>query len=264
VRYSRLPVIGFPIVWLLIASTTAHGFDCIAASGGSGSCPGPRWANSGATLQLSLGTTSTVSWDENAVNSANEWNAVGTAFHYTTQIVPGGPTINPCNACGPQDYNPVFFATGVCGYGFGDIVAQTNACWNPSTNDMINAPVFVNSLVPWNAYDGPLQPPVNDIRRVLLHEFGHVLGLGHPNAANPPQNVTAIMNAGESNLYTLQADDIAGIRSLYPNSAPPGAVSGCRIAPDDAFGAWMLVLPAVLLFLRRRRRKRCSQPAEIS
>jgi hypothetical protein len=258
VCHLRLLLIGPTIVWLLIASTTAHGFDCIAASGGSGPCPGPRWANSSATLQLSLGATSTVSWDENALNSANEWNAVGTAFHYSTQIVPGGPTTNPCNACGPQDYNPVFFATGVCGQGFGDIVAQTANCWDPNSMHMINAPVFVNSLVPWNAYDGPIQPPVNDIRRVLLHEFGHVLGLGHPDQANPPQNVTALMNSGESDLYTLQTDDTDGIRSLYPSSAPPGAVTGCRIAPENAPSASMLVPPAALLFMRWRRRKRCS------
>jgi hypothetical protein len=252
VRHLRLAVIGQGIAWLLVMSAAAHGFDCISANGASGPCPGPRWANSGATLQLSLGTTSTVSWDENALNSANEWNAVGAAFQYTVQIVPGGPTTNPCNICGPQGYNPVFFATSVCGQGFGDIVAQTNNCWDPNTNDMINASVFVNSNVPWNAYDGPLQPPVNDIRRILLHEFGHVLGLGHPDQANPPQNVAAIMNSTESDTYTLQPDDKAGILFLYPNTAPPGAISGCRIAPGSVPSAWMLVLPAAVLFLRRR------------
>jgi hypothetical protein len=251
VRHLLLAVIGQSIAWLVVMSATAHGFDCIAANGASGPCPGPRWANGGATLQLSLGSTSTVSWDENALNSANEWNALGAAFQYTVQIVPGGPTTNPCNICGPQGYNPVFFATSVCGQGFGDIVAETNNCWDQNRN-MINAPVFVNSAVPWSAYDGPLQP-VNDIRRILLHEFGHVLGLGHPDQANPPQNVAAIMNSVESDTYTLQPDDKNGILSLYPNSAPPGAVTGCRLAPGTASSAWMLVLPAVLLFLRRRR-----------
>ena len=246
-------MIGQSIAWLVVMSAAAHGFDCIAANGKSVPCPGPRWANSGATLQLSLGTTSTVSWDENALNSANEWNAVGAAFHYTVQIVPGGPTTNPCNVCSPQGYDPVFFATSVCGQGFGDIVAQTNNCWDQN-NNMINAPVFVNSGVPWNAYDGALQP-VNDIRRVLLHEFGHVLGLGHPDQLNPPQNVTAIMNSGESDIYTLQSDDKAGIFSLYPNSAPPGAVSGCRLAPGASSNVWPLVLPALLLLRRRRETK---------
>jgi hypothetical protein len=259
VRHLRLAVIGQSIAWLLVMSAAAHGFDCISANGESGPCPGPRWANSGATLQLSLGTTSTVSWDENALNSANEWTAVGTAFRYTVQIVPGGPTTNPCNVC-TQGYNPVFFATGVCGQGFGDIVAQTNNCWDQN-NNMINAPVFVNSSVPWNAYDGPLQSS-NDMRRVLLHEFGHVLGLGHPDQANPPQNVTAIMNSGESDIYTLQSDDIAGIASLYPSGSsaagPNGSLPslGCQTTPHSASDAWTLALPALLIALRPRKSRR--------
>ncbi|MFI5398115.1 MAG: matrixin family metalloprotease [Candidatus Binatia bacterium] len=261
-RHLRFAMIGQSIAWLLVMSATAHGFDCLSANGASVPCPGPRWANSGATLQSSLGTP----WDQDALNSANEWTAVGTAFHYTVQIVPGGPINDPCSSAfcpNASGDNPVFFATSVCGQGFGDVVAQTNNCWNPNTNNMINAPVFVNSSVPWNAYDGPLQPPVNDIRRVLLHEFGHVLGLGHPDQLKPlPQNVTAIMNSGESDIYTLQPDDIAGIASLYPNGSTAGGPNGplpsigCQTTPGSASDAWTLALPALLLTLQRRRRCR--------
>ena len=259
VRRLRLAVIGKVIAWLLVMSATAHGFDCIAPHGASVACPGPRWTNSGATLQSFLGTP----WDQDALNSANEWNAVGTAFHYTVQFVTGGPSNDPCGPGSPGD-NPVFFANGVCGQGFGDIVAQTNNSWDQN-NSMVNAPVFVNSTVPCNAYDGPIQfttggQPINDIRRVLLHEFGHVLGLGHPDKLTPvPQNVTAIMNSGESDLYTLQSDDIAGIVSLYPNGSSPGGPNGplpsigCQTAPGSSSGAWTLALPALLIALRRRK-----------
>ena len=53
---------------------------------------------------------------------------------------------------------------------------------------MINAPVFVNSSVPWNAYDGALQP-VNDIfAAYCAHDFRHVLllSLGQSRPIDPP------------------------------------------------------------------------------
>jgi hypothetical protein len=245
-RRPCLVAIGHTVAWLFVACATAHGFACIS-SNGPVPCPGPIWASHGATLQVGLGTSS---FNQAALNAADDWNAVGAAFQYTVQFAAGPPAI-PCNTCGPQNYNPVFFDNSVCGLGFGDIVAQANICWDQD-NHVINAPVFVNSTVSWAVYDGPFAPPVNDLHRVLLHEFGHVLGLDHPDGLHPPQNVAAIMNSGESDSDSVQADDRAGILFLYPNSAPPGAVSGCRIAPGRASGAWMLVPPAVLLFLRRR------------
>jgi len=212
-------------------------------------CPGPRWATAGATFQVSLGTSL---FNQAAVNAAGDWSAVGAAFQYTVQFA--GQPSNTCNTCGPQNYNPVFFANSVCGLGFGDIVAQANICWDQN-NHIVNAPIFVNSTASWNVYDGPFTPPVNDLHRVLLHEFGHVLGLDHPDQLNPPQSVAAIMNRGESDIDSLQADDKAGIVFLYPNTAPPGAVTGCGIALQNASGAWLLLPFAVLLFLRWRGKK---------
>ena len=60
--------------------------------------------------------------------------------------------------------------------------------------------------MPW-AYDYTSNP-----YRLLVHEFGHVVGLGHPDEAG--QNVQAIMNS-VVNYDHLQPDDIAGIRALY-------------------------------------------------
>jgi len=123
--------------------------------------------------------------------------------------------------------------------------------------------VFVNSTVSWNAYDGPLQfpagQPVYDIRRVLLHELGHVLGLDHPDAHG--QTVAAIMNSHVSNLDRLQADDRSGESSIYGGggSAPSGSsaapTSGCQVDRRPAAPTvWLFVFPlcaAALLWSRR-------------
>jgi hypothetical protein len=70
-----------------------------------------------------------------------------------------------------------------------------------------------------------------------MHEFGHVLGLGHPDQAG--QNVTAIMNSTISHIDTLRSDDIAGVNTIYPsaiaslahleNPQPDASVSGINL-----------------------------------
>jgi hypothetical protein len=48
-----------------------------------------------------------------------------------------------------------------------------------------------------------------------MHEFGHTLGLDHPDEDN--QQVVSLMNSGVSDIDTVQPDDIAGVESLYSN-----------------------------------------------
>ncbi len=226
-------------LFLLLPAGPAFGFACLQING---HCT--RWADNHATLQSALDhigplLNGTLSFDENAINAANDWNAVGTAFQFTVNVVqqinePCGvvnPPAHECSNTGPAGDNPVVLRSTFCGQGFGDILSLTSRCVEINTSSMINAPVFVNSNVEWNAYDGPLRVAAGgpyDIRRVLLHEFGDVLGLDHPDENG--QTVVAIMNSHVSDLYQLQPDDIAGIRSLYPNVNPtptPSPATSC-------------------------------------
>ncbi len=268
---KAITIIGSVLVWLSL-TTSAGAFVCLKAD--SGACL--HWNGGQATLKSFLGNpgitleNGTLSWDQNAINAANDWNAVGAAFQFNVSV--GGQFNPPCgprgpgHACpntGPAGDNPIVFTDTFCGGSFGpDIIELTNNCWDAS-GAMINAPVFVNSGVPWNAYDGPIQcctvvngvpEPINDIRRVMVHEFGHVLGLDHPDQNG--QSVTAIMNSRESDLDRLQPDDIAGIRAIYPSgnaATAPAANTGCQVTTGNTSGMILLIPPVLLLWHRFRR-----------
>ena len=62
------------------------------------------------------------------------------------------------------------------------------------------------------------------IEDIAAHEFGHALGLGHSTVSTATMYPSvSYCNTGNR---TLEADDISGVRSLYPILPPP---SGLRI-----------------------------------
>ena len=82
-----------------------------------------------------------------------------------------------------------------------------------------------------------------DLLTVMIHEFGHSLGLGHSLSAG---SIMEAVYAGGRR--TLHADDIAGIQALYgPNRNDPGNV------PTP--GALVLVGTALVALLAARRRR---------
>lgn len=95
--------------------------------------------------------------------------------------------------------------------------------WWYRNNRRTEADILFNSNRSWNSYRGAVRGTVNDIRRVALHEFGHVIGLNHPDDVG--QSVTAIMNSSTSNQETLSADDIAGGAYLYGVYVAPAITS---------------------------------------
>jgi predicted phage tail protein len=70
-----------------------------------------------------------------------------------------------------------------------------------------------------------------DFRRVALHEFGHVLGLNHPDQAG--QTVSSVMRSNTGDIDRLQPDDIAGVQALYSGTAPTPVPASAPGAPSS-------------------------------
>ena len=64
------------------------------------------------------------------------------------------------------------------------------------------------------------------IEDIAVHEFGHALGLGHSTTA--VATMYPSVSSCDVRNRTLDADDIAGVRALYPVGPPPPAPAGLR------------------------------------
>lgn len=178
-----------------------------------------RWPTSRAVLmQLQLDTVvnglfidGTNSWNQVAAGAAAGWNGLADV-NFTVSNGTGGAGTRGNNV------NEAYFRGTADGQAFNDAVAITLYDFNADTGTILEADVVFDSNRPWNSYRGPVQPysgggSLYDIRRVAMHEFGHVLGLGHPDDGG--QSVSAIMNSRLSDLDSIQQDDINGLQAIY-------------------------------------------------
>jgi hypothetical protein len=110
--------------------------------------------------------------------------------------------------------NQVFFDTNYYGTSFDADTLAVTTRWTLGGSQRVEADVVFNTAYQWDSYRGNVRASgVWDMRRIALHEFGHALGLDHPDERG--QRVDALMNSILGNLDALRADDIAGAESLY-------------------------------------------------
>lgn len=195
-----------------IAAFTANSSSAFSLIGG-------KWTlNRTVLINLSLGAPRLLSdgftsFNQSAADALNVWNQH--LLHLKFRPVLG----STLRAEGTDADTSVFFSDTVYGEAFGN---RTLAVTLFSTRDSVvfEADVLFNNARQWDSYRGPTRSTAFDFHRVALHEFGHVLGLDHPDQADPRQTVTAIMNSTITNIDALQTDDINGARSLYDVGPP--------------------------------------------
>ncbi len=174
---------------------------------------GVSWTlNRTVQMQLSLGPPRRLSdgfdsFNQSAADALNIWNTH--LAHMRFQPV----RPSPVTPSGDDVENSVFFSNTVFGDSFGSgTLAVTLISDRQGT--LLQTDTLFNNVYQWDSYSGPLRADgVLDLHRVALHEFGHTLGLDHPDEAG--QSVAAIMNSRISDRSTLSSDDIAGVESLY-------------------------------------------------
>ena len=144
-----------------------------------------------------------------AEDALNTWNQYLVHMHFA---VDRNSILPPS---GEDGNTSVTMSNTVYGDSFGSGTLAVTLV-TPRGSILLEADVIFNSAYDFDSYRGHLQSDgVQDFHRIALHEFGHVVGLDHPDQANPKQSVTAIMNSVVSGIDSLQADDINGARSIY-------------------------------------------------
>ena len=183
---------------------------------------GSSWpAGTIVTFQMGLGSAGrtlidgNTSWDSAATPALAAWNNVMARLRYTDTVT------SPPVSSGDR-VNAIVFSDTVFGQRFGSGTLAVTSLRSSGSN-IIEADVLFNRNQSFDSYRGPLRfgsnrLAIGDIRRVLIHELGHALGLDHPD--DHGQHVDAIMNSMTSNRETLSSDDIAGAQALYGAPTP--------------------------------------------
>ena len=163
-------------------------------------------------------------WRGMIQTALDTWNAAGSSFRFSTRPVRFSD--DPCNV--PNAVVVIVSEPG----------RQCPGDSPPSRGEYAGRTEFGpgNRVRVYIRADptSPAQLHLVAIPPFLVHELGHVVGLGHPDEAG--QQVRAIMNSGLEGPFDTQLfpDDIAGIQALYPPASTSG---GGGVLESPAQGA---------------------------
>ena len=193
---------------------------------------GPSWPGPTVPVRVQMGPSNLIlkdgstSWNAVAENAFAIWNEqIARVQVNWSEAAPGTP------AQEGDQFTTIQFGSTIYGESF-DSSTLAITLVDSSGAQMSECDVIFNTKFRFDSYRGPMQfdsqGALYDLHRIALHEFGHVLGLDHPDQAKPPQKVNAIMNSHIGDIDGLQVDDITGIQALYgkPPLAPPAQGNG--------------------------------------
>jgi hypothetical protein len=219
------------IVTVVLGTTrTTRGFSTL----------GSTWAAGAITMNMQLAGGSNLA--DGSINYNAAAGAAATIWNQALNRVQFAPVNSTAGHADGDLLNQVFFDRSYYGTSFDRDTLAITTRWTVGRTERVEADVVFNTAFQWDSYRGTVRSSgVWDLRRVALHEFGHVLGLDHPDEHG--QSVNALMNSTLGNLDALTNDDIAGVQSLY--GALPSAAGNVsfppRNEPNDFFNQLLAV-----------------------
>ncbi len=245
-------VARFGLYFLFTTTAVVLGYDFTTS-------PPLKWRRGDVPINLQLDTTLTpralqdgkMSWNAVAQEALDIWNEQLREVQFTDAT---GSARGDGN-----DRNDVFFSSHVYGQSLGYNVLAVTTTWRIG-RERIEGDTIFNTDIDWDSYRGPLNDEVIDLRRVAQHEFGHTLGLDHPDGAGQVQ--AAVMNSRVSDLDTIAEDDIRGAHALYPGDGrylltilPVGSGTVLRFPAPEADGKYSAGTLVTLVAKPQRRNR---------
>jgi hypothetical protein len=172
-----------------------------------------KWNDGTVTLQLQLDATQpiTISFTGSITANKSAEQAYANWNSYMGRVQLAGTTPASASFADGDDKNNIAFSATIYGDAFdSNVLAVTLVSYDDTKR--IESDILVNSSKAWTIFEGSLSGRI-DLRRVLTHEMGHVLGLGHPDENG--QSVSALMNAYISGIEKPTDDDKNGVVALY-------------------------------------------------